>query len=119
MKFRFVEIYVNEVGLQAYKEDAPIPVGSIVVKPSWENQERGKGRFGAAFCDGKDARGLRSRPWRLVLRVSVARRPRQVERRDGRDPDWRSPSTKIESCSGCHDNLKRNLGMPPKERQWR
>ncbi len=116
---RFVEIYVNAVGLQAYKEDAPMPVGSIVVKPSWENQDGAKGASGPLFVMEKMPEGYApdSGDWFYAFQWPDA--PAKWKDGDGRDPDWRSPSAKIEYCSGCHDNLKRNLGMPPKERQWR
>jgi len=28
---------------------------------------------------------------------------------------WRSPSTKVNYCSGCHDNYDRQLGQVPEE----
>src|SRR5262245_5349457 len=36
---RWVHVYVNAVGADAYLTGAPIPVGTIIVKESWEGQD--------------------------------------------------------------------------------
>jgi Cytochrome P460 len=34
---RWVDVYVNELGADAYLQGTPVPVGTIVVKESWED----------------------------------------------------------------------------------
>jgi hypothetical protein len=114
---RFVEIYVNDVALEAYKSrETALPVGSIVVKPSWENEDGKPGADGPLFVMEKMAAGFApdSDDWLYVFQWQNP--PEKWAAKIGTNVDWRSPSEKIEYCSDCHDVLDRGLGMPPKER---
>ena len=114
---RFVEIYVNDVALDAYKtKDAPLPVGSVLVKPSWENQDGAPGANGPLFVMQKMPAGFapESDDWFYAFQWESP--PEKWAAKIGSNVDWRSPSPKIEYCADCHDVIERGLGMPPKER---
>ncbi len=114
---RFVEIYVNDVALEAYKTaGAKLPVGSIVVKPSWENEDGTPGADGPLFVMEKMSEGYapESDDWFYAFQWESP--PEKWAAKLGTNVDWRSPSEKVEYCSDCHDVIDRGLGMPPKER---
>lgn len=114
---RFVEIYVNDVALEAYKTPgAPLPVGSIVVKPSWENEDGVPGIGGPLFIMEKMAEGFAPESEDWFYGFQWADPPAKWKAKLGSNVDWRSPSEKVEYCSDCHDVIDRGLGMPPKER---
>lgn len=114
---RFVEIYVNDVALEAYKSGGEMPVGSIVVKPSWENEDGVPGADGPLFVMEKMPAGFapESEDWFYAFQWQSP--PEKWAAKIGTNVDWRSPSEKVEYCSDCHDGIERSLGMPPKERQ--
>jgi len=114
---RFVEIYVNDVALEAYKTPgAVLPVGSIVVKPSWQNENGVPGADGPLFVMQKMPAGFApdSEDWLYAFQWESP--PEKWAAKIGTNVDWRSPSEKAEYCSDCHDVMDRNMGMPPKER---
>ncbi len=114
---RFVEIYVNEVALTAYKTPgAELPLGSIIVKPSWENEDGKPGADGPLFIMEKMPAGFAPDSGSWFYAFQWENPPEKWEAKLGSNVDWRSPSTKVEYCSDCHDIIKRSLGMPPKER---
>ena len=114
---RFVEIYVNELGLEAYKTlGAPIPVGTIVVKPSWENVDGVPGPPGPLFVMERMPEGFAPDSEDWFYAFQWADPPAKWADKIGKNVDWRSPSEKIEYCADCHDILDRGLGMLPKER---
>lgn len=117
---RFVEIYVNDIGLEAYKTpDALMPVGSIVVKPSWENEDGVAGRLGPLFVMEKKAEGFDPDNGDWFYAFQWAEPPQAWEDKIGKNVDWRSPSKKVDYCVGCHNGAyDRSLGMPPKDRDW-
>ncbi len=115
---RFVDTYVNKVGVAAYKDgDADIPVGTIVVKTSWE-AKGGKPsdvpgpifimkRIAASTAGGEPSwwYGLHwekvPAEWQDAIGASQAY--------------WRTPSKKVGYCSECHDKFPRELGGIPKK----
>jgi len=114
---RFVEIYVNDVALEAYKTPgAAMPVGSILVKPSWENEDGVPGADGPLFVMEKMPEGFAPDSEDWLYAFQWANPPEKWAAKIGNNVDWRSPSEKIEYCSDCHDVIDRGLGMPPKER---
>ena len=118
---RFVEIYVNDVALEAYKTPgAELPVGSIVVKPSWENEDGVPGADGPLFIMEKMPAGFAPDSEDWFYGFQWADPPEKWKAKLGSNVDWRSPSEKVEYCSDCHDVIDRGLGMPPEERrsQW-
>lgn len=119
---RFVEIYVNDVGYAAYIDDgADIPVGTVVVKTSWEN-ERGKpgAVAGPIFVMKKMEAGFDPdhEDWYYAIHWSDV--PPAWQKNVGAERVyWRSPSKKVSYCWKCHDNYHRELGMPAKgHRAW-
>lgn len=118
---RFVEIYVNEVGLAAYKsEGEAMPVGSIVVKPSWENTDGAPGADGPLFVMQKMPAGFAPESEDWLYAFQWENPPAKWAAKIGTNVDWRTPSEKAEYCADCHDGIERGLGMPPTERrsQW-
>jgi hypothetical protein len=119
---RFVDIYVNPVGLAAYQGEGELPVGSIVVKTSWETRD-GKATevAGPIFVMQKREKGFAPEHddwwyglhWESVPEEWVARMGGATQ------VYWRSPSKKADYCWSCHESYDRNLGMPPAEqRAW-
>ena len=114
---RFVEIYVNDVALEAYKTPgAALPVGSIIVKPSWENTDGAPGADGPLFVMEKMPAGFAPDSEDWFYAFQWADPPEKWKAKLGTNVDWRSPTEKVEYCSDCHDVIDRGLGMPPKER---
>lgn len=115
---RFVEIYANDIALESYKTPgAPLPVGSILVKPSWENTDGVPGAEGPLFIMEKREAGFAPDSDDWFYAFQWPNPPEKWAAKIGTNVDWRSPSEKIEYCSDCHDVIDRGLGMPPKERK--
>ena len=94
-----------------------MPVGSIVVKPSWENEDGVPGADGPLFVMQKMPAGFApdSDDWLYVFQWPSP--PEKWAAKIGTNVDWRSPTEKAEYCSDCHDGIERGLGMPPAERR--
>lgn len=119
---RFVDIYVNDVGLAAYTSDAEFPVGSIVVKTSWETAD-GKPTdvAGPIFVMEKKAAGFSPDhgDWWYGLHWENVPASWQPKMGGATQVYWRSPSAKVNYCWECHDNFDRAMGLPPAEqRTW-
>ena len=115
---RFVAIYVNEVALEAYKTPgATLPVGSIIVKPSWKNEDGKPGAEGPLFIMEKMAAGFAPERDDWIYAFQWADPPEKWQAELGSNVDLRSPSEKVEYCGDCHDGIDRGLGMPPVERR--
>lgn len=112
---RFVDTYVNSVGLAAYKnESAEIPVGTIVVKTSWERDgEQPSTTPGPVFVMEKKASGYDAEngDWYYAIHWEKPVKGEPIY--------WRSPSPKVGYCFGCHNDYARQLGMVPDDmRAW-
>jgi hypothetical protein len=119
---RFVEVYVNQVGLAAYQSAAEFPTGTIVVKTSWETVD-GKPTDvpGPIFVMEKRAKGFAPEHQDWWYGLHWEKVPASwVARMGGKDQVyWRSPSKKVDYCWGCHENYDRNMGLPPAaQRNW-
>lgn len=119
---RFVEIHVNDVGYEAYVSGKPMPVGSVVVKPSWEAKD-GKPTevTGPLFVMEKKAKGYDedNENWYYAIYWPDPS-PAWKKRLGGKGIYWQSPSKKIEYCVECHEGYDRYLGLPSKEvRIWK
>jgi hypothetical protein len=119
---RFVNIYVNEVGLAAYTGEAEFPVGTIIVKDSFESQGGKPSEVaGPLFVMEKRRAGYapEHQDWYYALYWSNVP-PDWVDRMGGvRQVHWRSPSPKIDYCWKCHENYDREVGLPPEPlRAW-
>lgn len=113
---RFVDTYVNDVGLGAYKNDEDIPVGTIVVKTSWERDgDQPSDRPGPIFVMEKRAPGFAPEhdDWYYAIHWETA------PERFGGALYWQSPSTKVDYCWKCHEGYDRGLGGVPDEyKSW-
>lgn len=113
---RFVDTYVNEVGLEAYKkDDAEIPEGTIVVKTSWERDgDKPSTRPGPIFVMEKKAKGYdeENGDWYYAIHWEE---PTEKLRAKFGQMYWRSPSKKIKYCYECHNDYDRQLGQVPEE----
>jgi len=115
---RFVEIYVNDIGFEAYKnEDAELPAGTIIVKPSWANAGGQPGAEGPIFVMDKKPAGFAPDHEDLAYEF-VWKNP--TGKWAGKGPiDWATPSKKVDYCWDCHENYERELGYVPKgKRAW-
>jgi len=119
---RLVEIWVNDVGYDAYVgEKDELPVGSIIVKTSEEVEDgKGIGVAGPIFVMQKREAGYDPdrNDWYYALHwEQVPQRWKKAVRAD--QVYWRSPSPKVGYCWKCHEDYLRELGMPSKgNRVW-
>jgi len=118
---RFVEIYVNDVGLAAYQGDSELPVGSVIVKASWEREGDAPSKVaGPTFVMEKRAPGYNPEHNDWHYEIHWADVPEKwVPKVGGKQIYWRTPSAKVDYCVDCHDNYDRELGLPAKGfRAW-
>ena len=119
---RMVDVYVNDVGLEAYKsEDGEMPVGSILVKTSWENDADGNPSQspGPIFVMHKREAGFDpdNEDWWYALHWEQV--APKFQGAMGTQAYWRSPSKKVDYCWECHSNYDRHLGgVPEDKRAW-
>jgi hypothetical protein len=118
---RFVEVYVNDVGLEAYMagEETEMPVGSIVIKPSWEDEGGQAGAEGPVFIMEKKAAGFApdSGDWFYAFQWDDP--TGEWKQKLGGPVKWQSPSDKVTYCVDCHDSYDRQLGgVPQDKRAW-
>lgn len=117
---RFVDTYVNDVGLEAYKNpETPMPVGSIVVKTSWEVAEgKPTDTPGPTFVMEKKDAGYDDENENWYYAIHWENPPPKMRDKFGQIY-WRSPSPKVEYCFDCHNGFDRQLGMVPEgKRAW-
>jgi hypothetical protein len=118
---RHVDVYVNDIALAAYKvEGAAMPVGSVLVKTSWEAPGGVRSNVaGPTFVMVKKTRGFdpENEDWWYAMHWAEV--PDQwAERMGAEQIYWRSPSSKVAYCGGCHQNYERHLGMVPESQRW-
>jgi hypothetical protein len=118
---RFVDTYVNTVGAAAYKgDDAPIPVGTVIVKTSWESKDGQPTTVpGPIFVMKKMEPGYAPdhEDWYYGIHWAEPT-PGQLKYLKG-PIYWRGKSPKVSYCVSCHDNYDRELGsVPPDYRAW-
>jgi hypothetical protein len=118
---RFVEIYVNDVGAEAYKDDdAAFPVGTIIVKTSWEADAEGKNPTdvaGPIFVMEKKEAGFddEHENWWYAMHWESIPEGKWQDRMKTDKVYWRTPSKRVKYCWECHENYDREVGLPPKE----
>ena len=112
---RFVDLYVNDIALEAYKAGTEPPVGSVIVKTSWETAD-GKPTevAGPIFVMEKKPAGFSEETsdwwyglhwaevppkWQTVMKASKVY--------------WRTPSKKVGYCVDCHDVYDNQIGGIP------
>jgi hypothetical protein len=109
---RWVHVYVNEIGANAYVDGGMIPVGTIVVKASWESDGAGQPSSvaGPLFVMEKRPPGYAADhgDWWFAIHWAEPT-PTQLSRLGG-PIYWRGASPKVGYCSDCHDAYDRGLG---------
>jgi hypothetical protein len=124
---RWVNVYVNRVGLAAYQRGDELPVGSVVVKESFEASTDGAGPDlavrGPLFVMERRAAGYfpdRGDYWYAIWIENPAGRTSLYN--DGRaSPSvyWRGRSARVQYCEDCHaDYVARMGGVPRGSRAW-
>jgi hypothetical protein len=116
---RFVDIWVNKVGLQAYVSETAFPVGTVIVKTSVE-AAGGKptGVAGPVFVMQKREAGYAPDHDDWWYALHWAEVPASwVAKMGAKQVYWRSPSSKVDYCWSCHEAYDRNVGMPPVEQR--
>jgi hypothetical protein len=117
---RFAEIYVNDVGFAAYTSEADFPVGTVIVKQTWEN-DGGKPSTvkGPVFVMEKKPAGYDADREDWYFAIHWAEPTEKFAKQLGGPFYWRSPSKKVDYCWNCHENYDREVGLPPKDaRTW-
>jgi len=113
---RFVDTWVNDIGLEAYKnEEAEIPEGSILVKTSWEAQDGAPSTVpGPIFVMKKMAPGFDedNGDWYYAIHWE---NPTEKFREKFGQMYWRTPSSKVKYCFDCHNDYSRQLGQVPED----
>ena len=108
---RFVDVYVNEVGAAAYLGEGDIPVGTIVVKPSFQNVDGQKSDIaGPIFVMEKRAKGYDPDHADWWYAIHWAEPPAEDAKKFGGPIYWRGKSPRVAYCWGCHDDYGRSLG---------
>jgi hypothetical protein len=104
---RWVDVWVSEAGADAYLDGSPIPVGTTVVKSSWENDDGDKGAPGPIFVMRKEAPGYDPEhdDWYYAIHWA-----RPVGQKSTEPIYWRGKSPKVAYCYDCHDSYDRSLG---------
>lgn len=115
---RWVDTYVNDVGVEAYKaEDAEIPVGTIVVKTSVQNDGGKPGtKAGPIFVMKKMEAGFDEPNGDWYYAIHWEEPTAKLKAKYGQ-MYWRSPSPKVKYCWECHNDYDRQLGQVPEEQR--
>lgn len=105
---RWVDVYVNDVGLAAYDSSAPIPAGTIVVKTSVLDDGGRPGHVaGPIYVMQKRAAGYAPDEDDWWYAIHWAAPPAG----EVREPIyWRGKSPRVDYCADCHTSYDRSLG---------
>jgi len=108
---RWVHVFVNAIGADAYVSGAPIPVGTIVVKESWEAAgDRPSNVPGPLFVMQKRAPGYAPDHGDWWYALYWPDPPPAQRAKFGGPIYWSGTSPRVEYCSDCHDAYDRGLG---------
>jgi hypothetical protein len=109
---RWVDVYVNEVGADAYLTDgAEIPVGTIVVKTSFEAEAGAPSDIaGPIFVMEKRAPGYAPEHGDWFYAIHWADPTPAMRKTLGGPIYWRGASPRAAYCVDCHDGYDRGLG---------
>jgi hypothetical protein len=106
------------VGAAAYKdESAEIPVGTIVVKTSWQRDgDKPSDVAGPIFVMKKMEPGYdpANQDWYYAIHWD---KPTPKLMKKYGPMYWRSPSPKVKYCWGCHNDYDRQLGQVPEDKR--
>ena len=108
---RWVHVYVNEIGADAYLAAADIPVGTIVVKTSVQSvDERPSDIPGPIFVMEKRAKGYAPEHDDWWYAIHWASPPPAEAAKFGGPVYWRGRSPRVAYCWRCHDDYANSLG---------
>ena len=108
---RWVDVYANAIGAKPYLSGAPIPVGTIVVKTSWQDDHgRPSSVAGPIFVMEKRAAGYDPAHDDWYFAIHWANPPADQIARFGGPIYWRGKSPRAAYCWECHDLYDRHLG---------
>jgi len=114
---RFVEVYVNDVGHAAYISDAEFPVGTVIVKTSWESEGGVASDVpGPIFVMRKEKPGYspEHNDWYYAIHWE-----HPAPKWNTQPLYWRGLSHKVDYCRKCHDDYDREIGGVPQDaRAW-
>jgi hypothetical protein len=105
---RWVEVWVSEAGADAYLDGGEIPLGTVIMKSSWEDQGGQPGAPGPYFVMRKEAPGYapEHEDWYYAIHWA-----KPAGKQAGQAPFyWRGRSAKVAYCYDCHDSYDRGLG---------
>ena len=108
---RWVHVYVNEIGADAYLDSGDVPVGTIVVKTSVQNVDgRPSNIPGPIFVMEKRATGYAPEHDDWWYAIHWASPPPAEAARFGGPIYWRGRSPRVAYCWKCHDDYANSLG---------
>jgi hypothetical protein len=105
---RWVHVYVNDVGYDAYNSSAAIPVGTIVVKTSFADRNGAPSDIeGPIYVMEKREPGYAPEDgdWWYAIRWAKPDDPEL-----GGPIYWRGKSPRVDYCADCHNSYDRALG---------
>jgi Cytochrome P460 len=108
---RWVDVYVNSIGAAAYLSGEAVPIGTIVVKTSWQDDHgRPSSVAGPLFIMEKRAPGYAPEHGDWYFAIHWADPPPADTRKFGGPIYWRGKSQRAAYCWECHDLYDRRLG---------
>ena len=107
---RWVDVYANSVGANAYLAGAPIPAGTVVVKVAVSGREASRRPQGPVFVMSKLAAGAATDRGDWSFAVYWAAPPPAIARMLGGSVYWRGASPRVAYCTDCHASYDRGLG---------
>jgi Cytochrome P460 len=108
---RWVHVYVNKIGSDAYVKGTPIPVGTIIVKASWlDDRGRPSNIEGPVYIMEKRPAGYAPKHGDWYYAIRWAHPPSTAGQAYGGPIYWRGKSPKVAFCYKCHDDYDRSLG---------
>ena len=107
---RWVDVYVNEIGADAYEPPAEVPVGTVIVKTSVLDDGNGAPGTvaGPIFVMEKRAAGYAPDDGDWWYAIHWAAPPK-----DAKMPGpiyWRGKSPRVDYCADCHSSYDRGIG---------
>ena len=108
---RWVDVYVNAIGLAAYDSSGPIPAGTIVVKTSVNDEHGAPGTVaGPIYVMEKRAAGYAPAEDDWWYAIHWASPPAEDAAKMGGPIYWRGKSPRVDYCADCHSSYDRSLG---------
>ncbi len=108
---RWVDVYVNEVGADAYLDNGEMPVGSIVVKTSWQDEAGAPSTVpGPLYIMERRPAGYAPEHGDWYFAIHWANPTPDQAGTLGGPLYWRGRSARVAYCYDCHDNYDRGLG---------